>query len=416
MLTSNEKHEWSNDGVTWQKPGYWSTDHNGGSAGDWPKVNVEGDERKYPSFWGDERSNLKGGCCSGSLTEYLTGNHWGQPFSMAYGVPFVSVAYMEEQITAAVAAAVATEKAAASTIIAERDSTIALKEGTIATLTSNLSTCNASTVELAVALAGADAEKNATIATQQRTITTITSNLSTCTTALEAKRLARLAETAEDQAAFDQSDVPVQHVVDDPPSPIGTIVGVGAFIIAALLLMLYSRKRTHDAAATVAAAAAGALDRNAVVAVQNPAFNHRLAEGVAAAAGDAAEVPEYLEADPTQMALYDNGQAPGAAGIVPPQIRQLQQAIDASVASGGAIYAVPFEDDAPAAAHGGGGGASRVELDADMYVAGGAPPVVPTDAGTYANAGIYQANGAMGGGGEADASLYSNVPGSSTNA
>ncbi len=119
------------------------------SSPDWPKVNVEGDERKYPSFWGDERSNLKGGCCSGSLTEYLTGNHWGQPFSMSYGVTSFSVAYMEQQIAAAVAAAVATEKAAASTtaiavaqeqqvvvaakdtIIAEKESAIAEKESTI---------------------------------------------------------------------------------------------------------------------------------------------------------------------------------------------------------------------------------------------------------------------------------------------
>jgi hypothetical protein len=53
-----------------------------------------------------------------------------------------------------------------------------------------------------------------------------------------------------------------------------------------------------------------------------------------------------------------------------------------------------------------------------MYVAGGAPPVVPSDAGTYANAAAYHGNGGAGAG-DADASLYANdayanVPGSST--
>jgi hypothetical protein len=120
MLTSHRKQEWSKDGLSWQKPaytctGFMFTANNGGSAVDWPKENVEGDARGHLSIWGNDRIDVMGGCCSSSYTEYNTfpnnnGDHWRQPFSMAYGA-IITVAYMEQLIAAAVAA----EKAIAST-------------------------------------------------------------------------------------------------------------------------------------------------------------------------------------------------------------------------------------------------------------------------------------------------------------
>jgi len=70
MLKSNIKHQWSPDGESWVTPTYYDTDlnHYGGSAEDWPKNNVPGDNRKYLSFWGSSSSAGKtGGCCSATL-------------------------------------------------------------------------------------------------------------------------------------------------------------------------------------------------------------------------------------------------------------------------------------------------------------------------------------------------------------
>jgi hypothetical protein len=51
MLTSSNRHEWSNDLTTWHTPDYYPA-HYGGSATNWPANNVEGDDRRFLSFWG----------------------------------------------------------------------------------------------------------------------------------------------------------------------------------------------------------------------------------------------------------------------------------------------------------------------------------------------------------------------------
>eukprot|EP00966_Prymnesium_polylepis_P185237 4293185-Prymnesium_polylepis.1 len=46
MLSSSQKHDWSNDGVTWITPDHHPM-HLGGSGVNWPLNNVPGDSRAY---------------------------------------------------------------------------------------------------------------------------------------------------------------------------------------------------------------------------------------------------------------------------------------------------------------------------------------------------------------------------------
>jgi len=72
MLLSNDKHEWSADGFSWQTPAYDDQSRSlGGSQHKWPKDNIEGDNRLYLSFWG--------GCCHAS---YSGSPEINQAFSM----------------------------------------------------------------------------------------------------------------------------------------------------------------------------------------------------------------------------------------------------------------------------------------------------------------------------------------------
>jgi hypothetical protein len=350
MFTSNEKHEWSNDGVAWQKPGYHGdTTHNGGSVIDWPKENVEGDARQYLSFWGHDYSGEKGGCCSGSLSEYRTRSGFGQPFSMSYGVPSVSVAYMEQQIAAAVAAAVATEKAAASTIIAEKDSTLAAKDSTITERDSILAVKE-----------GIIAERDSTIAVKEGTIASLTNNLSTCTIALEAKRLARLAETAEDKAAFDAdadsaTTTTIPDSTDPPADGAATSSGSGsdsggataAGIVVTVLVLAaaiggyvwhHSRtkqQRARDAAAAVGGEEVVEMMENPMAAARQAAPKKlvKLTNNVMYAPSDAPKKLVKL----TNNVMYapsDGSSATGSSFGAP-----------TSIGGTSTVYAVPMEED-----------------------------------------------------------------------
>ena len=96
MLQSNAKHQWSYNGVEWITPAYhdtWTFDQ-GSSAVNWPRDNVERDERYRLSSWGQDYT-LTGGCCSSSTAVDMTypslpGNGdntaWGQNFSMSYAI------------------------------------------------------------------------------------------------------------------------------------------------------------------------------------------------------------------------------------------------------------------------------------------------------------------------------------------
>jgi len=77
MLTSSNRHEWSNDLTTWYTPGYYSA-HFGGSSLNWPLDNVAGDERRFLTFWDDGGGGV-GGCCHNSYTDT---SYPGRPFTM----------------------------------------------------------------------------------------------------------------------------------------------------------------------------------------------------------------------------------------------------------------------------------------------------------------------------------------------
>ena len=76
MLQTQNKHQWSPDGVQWFPNKFYTHNgvlyHNGGSEEYWPKNNVDGDERTYLSFWGDNNNRWTGGCCSTSTAVDLT--------------------------------------------------------------------------------------------------------------------------------------------------------------------------------------------------------------------------------------------------------------------------------------------------------------------------------------------------------
>ena len=79
MLKSSTKHQWSSDGINWERPSYHNANTFGGSAKNYPRDNVDGDNREYLSFWGFKGE--KGGCCSSSLAENQD-TRWGLNFTM----------------------------------------------------------------------------------------------------------------------------------------------------------------------------------------------------------------------------------------------------------------------------------------------------------------------------------------------
>ena len=80
MLMSNQNHMWSNNGMKWLKPNYEKFSHFGGSAPDYPKAKVSGDDRKFFSIWGSNQKGNRGGCCTGVLTSNKVS--WGYKFKM----------------------------------------------------------------------------------------------------------------------------------------------------------------------------------------------------------------------------------------------------------------------------------------------------------------------------------------------
>ena len=86
MLTSFTKHTWSpTPNGPFITPAYY-TNHLGGSAVNWPAINVANDDRTYLSFWGSNNA-IDGGCCD---TNYAAPQEsWSRPFTMDIisGVP-----------------------------------------------------------------------------------------------------------------------------------------------------------------------------------------------------------------------------------------------------------------------------------------------------------------------------------------
>jgi hypothetical protein len=139
MLGSHNLHEWSPDGINWRIPEYFSdATGNGGSARDWPKMNVEGDEREFLSFWGNTNSLTarSGGCCSsnahihastaaGSSTLDGFEHGWGQSVVIWYGSKYIRPCEVGDQVFAKVNAA--SDSYYPATIIGVVDQHIVLK-------------------------------------------------------------------------------------------------------------------------------------------------------------------------------------------------------------------------------------------------------------------------------------------------
>ena len=81
MLQSNDKHQWSPDAHTWVTPAYYVGALYGGSAANWPRDNVPGDERKYLPKWQNVHDPHLGGCCHYTYSDVAD---WNRDFTMAY--------------------------------------------------------------------------------------------------------------------------------------------------------------------------------------------------------------------------------------------------------------------------------------------------------------------------------------------
>lgn len=90
MLQSNDKHQWSYNGVEWVTPVFNGGINHGGSDPGWPlfKGRAE-DKRRYLSFWGIPHGSLTGGCCSTSIASYTTRSilRYGETTQQAWGHP-----------------------------------------------------------------------------------------------------------------------------------------------------------------------------------------------------------------------------------------------------------------------------------------------------------------------------------------
>ena len=73
MLTSNNKHQWTNweylQSSYWWTPAYHANGHLGGSSDGWPQT--YGGNRLHLSFWGSTAGYL-GGCCSTTYTQAVS--------------------------------------------------------------------------------------------------------------------------------------------------------------------------------------------------------------------------------------------------------------------------------------------------------------------------------------------------------
>ena len=107
MLTTHNFHLWSNDGVHWHIPAYSAdTAVGGGSAQDWPKDNIPGDERAYLSFWkppagANSNTVVVGGCCASSTTVYTDKDTQGSatvPFKLSFMIRRVVARPMKETL------------------------------------------------------------------------------------------------------------------------------------------------------------------------------------------------------------------------------------------------------------------------------------------------------------------------------
>jgi hypothetical protein len=246
---------------------------------------------------------------------------------------------------------------------------------------------------------------------EEGVIATLTNNLSACTIDLEAHRLAWLTETTEDKAAFEECDGDATTTAPDSTDPTAD-----------------SGATSSDTGISGGGAAAGIVVTVLVLAAAIGGYiwyqsrtkqqQQRARDAVDKEVGGGGEVVEMME-NPLRTWINQEYAPPA---VLPPAMIYYSEPKDPSTTTtaaaeyatgeeGGAVYA--SAEAAPS------GSASRVALDADMYVAGGAPPVVQADAGTYVNTAAYHDNGGGGSSATTDAALYTTdpyatVPGSST--
>jgi hypothetical protein len=81
MLHSNNKYEYSRDGVAWVTPDYYGS-HYGGSRSRYPAQVLTSDTRKYLSFWGHPESSHPGGCCHNGHDEAESQAAWRRAYVM----------------------------------------------------------------------------------------------------------------------------------------------------------------------------------------------------------------------------------------------------------------------------------------------------------------------------------------------
>jgi len=204
-------------------------------------------------------------------------------------------------------------------------------------------------------------------------IATLTTNLTECTTALEAKRLTRLAEAAEELAKFNVDE----SVGGDPTAGGPNIAAIVTPIVVVLLLVVgaivFYRNRNHHQRGDALGKGHALVQRRAAQTVQNATFvpppdlmqapygppgvqivqlqapyaEHEAPPAVQAqdalyteatlARGAEGSVPasnaDYLEADPKRGPVYDAGNLAGAASHALRDKRRASQLAEAAAAA-----------------------------------------------------------------------------------
>merc|ERR1712232_453106 len=82
MLTSDRKHMWSRDAVSWIAPKYSVGQGLGGSEQGWPPTHDSSDQRMFLPFWGSLAGDKAGGCCHTDKTRGSYG--WRKSMQVSY--------------------------------------------------------------------------------------------------------------------------------------------------------------------------------------------------------------------------------------------------------------------------------------------------------------------------------------------
>jgi hypothetical protein len=349
VLTSNDDHLWSSDGIQWKGPTYnVGSPENpdfqnlGGSSINWPNQQNEGDSRRTLSMWG--HASRKGGCCSTLYGSYITGDTdgWYLPFTLAFGVPYEYTTTTTTTTTTTIPTTTTTTTITATTT--STTNTTATATTATATFTTTSSTATVPTIIMI---------------TTTTIIAVNTAATTTTTSSTNSSEISTAQPGSGSTAAPTQATTPpinsTDATVEDQPSTststgatVGIVVGVLVLVLIAVLWWIY-RDRAQKAT-VLNQIAMDELGQNGVAIgmIDNPMG--RPAKAAAQPYGGVIVPPEVkLVANPMYAPGRDGG--PGL-----PEVKLIPNVMYGGVGGGGGgggpdqiaetaiVYAIPMEE------------------------------------------------------------------------